>query len=112
MNSEEIIREAQSVASEFCLKLEIIDVTDNVVDMRLCIDAELFIQVYANQSKDKLNLNVIFKNRRLCGHDSEGGRTHIHPFDDPESHSFTDKKPDLRNFVTKALKYLEEREIL
>jgi hypothetical protein len=27
-----------------------------------------------------------------CGHDSEGGRTHIHPIDEPELHIFTDEK--------------------
>jgi len=112
LNINSIISEAQSVASEFGLRLKIVDITDNIVDLRLYIDIELFIQVYANQLKDKLNLNLIFKNRRLCGYDSEGGRTHIHPIDAPESHIFTDKKGDIKEFTVKALKLLEEREML
>ena len=112
MNIDSIINEAQSVASEFGLRLRVVDITDNIVDLRLYIDAELFIQVYANQLKDKLNLNLIFKNRRLCGHDSEGGRTHIHPIDEPESHIFTDEKVGMKEFTVKALKLLEGREML
>jgi hypothetical protein len=57
-------------------------------------------------------VNLIFKNRRLCGYDSEGGRTHIHPIDAPESHIFTDKKVGVKEFTVKALKLLEEREML
>lgn len=112
MNINSIVTEAQSVASEFGLRLRIIDITDNIVDLRLYIDIELFIQVYANQLKDKLNLNLIFKNRRLCGYDSEGGRKHIHPIDEPESHIFIDKKVVIKGFVVKALKLLDERELL
>jgi hypothetical protein len=112
LNIDSIISEAQSVASEFGVRLRIIDITDNIVDLRLYIDVELFIQVYANQLKDKLNLNLIFKNRRLCGYDSEGGRIHIHPIDEPEFHIFTEKKVAIKEFTTKALKLLEEREML
>jgi hypothetical protein len=107
-----IISEAQSVALEFGLRLRAVDITDNIIDLRLYIDVELFIQVYANQHKDKLNLNLIFKNRRLCGHDTEGGRTHIHPSEAPESHIFTDKKGNIKGFTIKALKLLEERGML
>jgi hypothetical protein len=55
---------------------------------------------------------LIFKNRRLCGYDSEGGRIHIHPIGEPESHIFSDKKVDVKEFTVKALKFLEEREML
>ena len=112
MSIDSIISEAQSVASDFGLRLRIIDITDNIVDLRLYIDVELFIRVYANQLKDKLNLNLILKNRRLCGYDSEGGRTHIHPIDEPESHIFIDKKVSIKEFTAKALNLLEEREML
>ena len=80
--------------------------------LRLYIEVDLFIQVYANQLKDKLNLNLIFKNRRLCGYDSEGGRTHIHPIDDPQSHIFTDEKLSINDLTLNALKLLEEWENL
>jgi hypothetical protein len=112
LNIDSIISETQSVASQFGLRLRIIDITDNIVDLRLHIDVELFIQIYANQLKDKLNLNLIFKNKRLCGYDSEGGRTHIHPIEEPQSHIFTDKEVDIKEFTIKSLKLLEERGML
>ena len=40
-----IISETQSVALQFGLRLRIIDITDNIVDLRLYIDVELFIQI-------------------------------------------------------------------
>ena len=56
-------------------------------------------------------MNIV-KNRRLCGYDSEGGRTHIHPIDEPESHIFTDKKVEVKEFTVKSLKLLEARGML
>ena len=112
MNIDSIISETQSVALPFGLRLRIMDITDNIVDLRLYLDLELFIQIYANQLKDKLNLNLIFKNKRLWGYDSEGGRTHIHPIDEPESHIFTDKEVDIKEFTVKSLKLLDESGML
>jgi hypothetical protein len=57
-------------------------------------------------------MNLVFKNRRLYGYDSEGGKTHIHPIENPEAHRFTTKKLELREFVIAALDFLEERELL
>ena len=54
-----IISETQSVALQFGQRLRIIDIADNIVDLRLYMDVELFIQIYANQLKDKLNLTNI-----------------------------------------------------
>ena len=45
---------------------------------------ELFLQIYGNTKKDKLNLDLVFKRKRLYGYDSEGGKYHYHPFDDPD----------------------------
>ena len=112
MNIDYIINEAQSIASEFGLDLEIVDITDNIVNLRLYIDVDLFVQIYANQPKNKLNLNLVFKNRRLFGHDCEGGSYHIHPFDNPKSHIFVDERADIRGFVVKALKLLEDSDLL
>ncbi len=82
MNIDLLLSEAQTVASAFGLRLRIIDITDNTIDLR------------------------------LCGYDSEGGKTHIHPIDEPESHIFTDKKVGVEEFTVKALRLLEEREML
>jgi hypothetical protein len=109
---DSVIKEAHTIARDFGLKLRIIDITDNIVNIKISLDTDLFIQVYANQLKDKLNMNLILKNRRLYGYDSEGGRTHCHPIENPESHRFTTKRIELREFVITALHFLEEQQLL
>lgn len=112
MDIDSVIKEAHIIARDFGLKLRINDTTDNVVNIKIYFDSELFIQVYANQAKDKLNMNLVFKNRRLYGCDSEGGKTHIHPIENPESHVFITERLELRDFIITALHVLEERELL
>ena len=55
---------------------------------------------------------LVLGGKRLFGADAEGGRYHIHPDDKPETHIFADQKEDIRGFVIKALKVLDERELL
>jgi hypothetical protein len=112
LSIESIINEAFSVASEFGLACEVIDVTNNTANARLYLDKNLFIQVYANQIKDKLNLHLIFKGKRLYGADAEGGNYHLHPFEEPDSHIFTQEKEDLRSFTLKSLEFLTREGIL
>lgn len=51
-----IISEANDVAEKYNLQLVEIDSTDNIISLKLLIDNDLFIQVYGNAQKDKLNL--------------------------------------------------------
>jgi hypothetical protein len=76
------------------------------------IDNELFIQIYGNAQKDKVNLALVFKNRRLYGFDSEGGEYHCHPLDAPDEHIFVDETKSIKDFVQESMKFLEEKEIL
>lgn len=108
MSIETLVTEAFSVASEFGLRYKIIDMTENTANLRLYIDNELFIHVYMNQKKSKVNLHLVFKGRRFYGADAEGGKYHVHPFDDPESHIFTEEKKGLRNFILESLDFLSK----
>lgn len=112
MDIKSVIDEALSIASEFGLRCKIVDITRNTVNIRLHIDENFFIQVYGNEMKSKLNLHLVFKGKRLYGADAEGNRYHVHPFEDPESHIFTEERENLRSFVTKSLEFLIKREIL
>lgn len=112
MDIGSIVDEALSIASEFGLRCKIVDVTGNTVNIRLHIDETFFIQLYANAVKSKLNLHLVFKGKRLYGADAEGGRYHIHPFEEPESHIFTEERENLRSFVIKSLEFLIKRGIL
>ncbi len=112
MKANRVIEEASDVASKYNLQLVEIDRTDNIISLKLLIDNELFIQIYGNTGKDKLNLALVFKKRRLYGYDSEGGKYHCHPFDDPDGHIFIDEKKSIQVFVQESMRLLEERGIL
>jgi hypothetical protein len=94
MRISTIVREVIDVAKKYNLQFIEKDRTDNIVSLKLLIDDDLFIQVYGNILKEKLNLALVFKNRRLYGYDSEGGKYHCHPLDNPDRHIFE------RNVIT------------
>ncbi len=112
MEINKIIEETDNVAEKYNLRLIEIDRTDNIISLKLLIDNELFIQIYNNTEKGKLNLALVLKNRRLYGYDSEGGKYHCHPFDNPDSHVFVDDNKSIHEFVIDSMKFLEEKELL
>lgn len=112
MRINRIIEEANEVADKYNLKLIEIDRTDNIINLQLFIDNGLFIQIYGNIEKDKLNLALVFKQRRLYGYDSEGGKYHCHPFDKPDRHIFIDNKKSIYDFVEESIRFLEENDLL
>jgi len=109
---DRLIEEATSVANIYSLELIEIDRTDHIISLKLLIDNELFIQIYRNIEKDKLNLALVLKKKRLYGYDSEGDRSHRHPFDNPDSHFFVNEKKSIKEFVQESMRFLEEKEIL
>jgi len=112
MKISKIIKDVGDVADKYNLQFVEIDRTDNVISLKLLIDNDVFIQIYVNIQKDKLNLALVFKNRRLYGYDSEGGKYHCHPFDAPDEHIFVDDRKSIEEFIQESMKVLEEREIL
>jgi len=109
---DRLIEEAASVANIYSLELIEIDRTDHIISLKLLIDNELFIQIYGNTEKDKLNLALVFKKKRLYGYDSERDRSHRHPFENPDSHFFVSEKKSIKEFVQESMRFLEEKEIL
>lgn len=59
MNIDDIIKEAESVAADLNLSMSISDITDNACSLRIIFRDELFIQVYANRFKNKVNFAII-----------------------------------------------------
>ena len=112
MKISSIIREVADVGKKYNLQLTETDRTDNIISLKLLIDNELFIQVYGNIQKEKLNMALVFKKRRLYGYDSEGGQYHCHPIDSPDEHIFIDEKKSIHDFVKESMDFLEEKEIL
>lgn len=112
MEAKKIVEEASEVAAKYNLKLIEIDRTDNIICLKLLIDNEFFIQIYGNTEKDKLNLTLVFKKSRLYGYDSESGKYHYHPFNNPDNHIFINEKKSIQEFVEESMRFLEEKEIL
>lgn len=112
MGINDIVREVHDVAELFGLEFVEVDKTDNTVSLKIVIDAEIAIHVYGNSQKGKLNLALVFKQRRLYGCDSEGGKYHCHPAENPESHKIVSDRKSIRAFVAESLKLLEKQELL
>ncbi|MBI5184130.1 MAG: hypothetical protein HZA01_00140 [Nitrospinae bacterium] len=109
---EEILEEAERVAIEYGLRLIEIERLENIISLKLVIDKELFIQIYGNSEKEKINLALVFSNKRLYGFDSEGGKYHCHSFDDPDSHVFLNERKSVKEFARESLMLLEKRGFL
>lgn len=93
----EVIAEAKSIARNEALFLLEVDQTDYAVSLRLLIDREIYIQIYANETSDKLNLALVMRGNRIYGFDREGGLYHLHPFMDSHQHLLADSPKVLSN---------------
>ena len=112
MKISRIIEEVTEIAKKYNLTFIEIDRTDNIVSLKLLIDHELYIQIYGNVEKEKINLALVFKKSRLYGYDSEGDKYHYHPFDNPEGHIFVNDRKSIGNFVQESMRFLEEKKML
>lgn len=111
---DELILEVQELISRFSAfkNWYIVDRTQNIVKIVIIIEYDLFIQIYFNESKDKLNLAFIQNNQRIYGIDSEGNFLHIHPFDDPDQHIPLTKMISLEDFFHQVQEYCEKKNLL
>jgi hypothetical protein len=80
---EDLIQTINDVSERYGLKLLYIDFTDITLISRIGFSLEIFIQIYANSKKDKLNMSLIVTDERMYGIDKEGGFYHEHPFENP-----------------------------
>ena len=61
MRISTIVREVTDVAKKYNLQFIEADRTDNIVSLKLLIDNDLFIQVYGNTLKEKINLPLCLR---------------------------------------------------
>ena len=106
------IHEIETIADKYGLKISSIDVTDVTVMTRLEVLPSIFIQVYRNSKKNKLNMALILGRNRIYGFDSEGGIAHEHPKEDSESHVLNRKEPEIEEFVLNCLNILKDKDLL
>lgn len=112
MKINEVLSETEKVADEYGLAVEIIDRTEQTMHIKLEIDKQLFVYIYANEIKQKVNIAFILEGRRLYGYDSEGGIYHCHPFDNPDNHMPVKDRKEIREFIIEAINWAEENELL
>jgi hypothetical protein len=117
LDLDDLMLEVQTIlgAYGFIRAVADLDRTDNALRFRLIIDETMFIQVYANSSKRKLNFALVGSGQRIFGRDSEGGRWHTHPFAAPESHEFdgdAGKPVTLSEFVMEVEELLIKESLL
>jgi hypothetical protein len=104
---EDLIQTINDVSERYGLKLLYLDFTDITLISRIGFSLEIFIQIYANSKKDKLNMSLIVTDERMYGIDKEGGFYHEHPFENPLLH-IDAKSMDIEDFVIKSLEILKK----
>lgn len=104
---EDLIQTINDVSYRYGLKLLYIDFTDITLISRIGFSSEIFIQIYVNSKKDKLNMSLIVTDERMYGIDKEGGFYHEHPFEDPLLH-IEAKSMNIEDFVIKSLRILKK----
>ncbi|MEM5790399.1 MAG: hypothetical protein AAGU11_24015 [Syntrophobacteraceae bacterium] len=114
---DDLMQEVQTIAKSYAFIRGIADLdrTDNALMLRLIIDETMFIQVYANSKKRKLNFALIGSGQRIFGRDSEGGKWHKHPFESPQNHESegdAGKTVALTEFVMEVEELLLEKSLL
>lgn len=81
---KEYIDLISNLAEKYNLKILHLDFSDFSLIARIGLSSEIFIQIYINTRKQKINLALVISDNRVYGIDKEGGFYHEHPFENPE----------------------------
>ncbi len=67
-------------------RLDILDLSVNLLKARLYISPNLFVQVYRNDHYNTTNFVLIYNRQRIYARDQLGGKWHRHPAETPDKH--------------------------
>jgi hypothetical protein len=93
----------------FIQRVVTVDKADYAIKLRLYIDGECFIQVYANVQKGLISFALVLNRARIYGRDCDGGVWHRHPHHAPGTHDFS---PEGRQVVSLPQFLAEAQQIL
>ena len=79
MKIRKIIHTLNEITNRYGLKTLYLDYTDVTLISRIGISLDMFIQLYVNIKKDKINMALIVAEERIYGIDKEGEFYHEHP---------------------------------
>ena len=102
INLDAVLAETRTIALAKSLHLIEVDRTDYAIKLRLSIDRDIFIQIYANENSDKFNLTLIMQGNRIYGFDREGGLYHLHPFLDTRQHIPANSSKNITDFAKES----------
>ena len=108
----DIAHHIMEIAERYGLRILFIDATDVTLMARMEILPTVYLQIYRNIKKDKLNMTLVLGNDRAYGVDSEGLVYHEHPAEDPTRHVPMGDKLEIEEFVVRCLNILKDRNIL
>ena len=106
-----IVHTLEDVANRYGLKILSLDFTDITLISRIGFSFEIFIQIYANVRKDKVNMALIIADERIYGIDKEGGIYHDHPFENPSLHIPTELI-EIEDFIMRSLEFLKRLKLI
>jgi len=117
MSGNDFEQEARRVAAlwAFIRQIVTVDKSDYAVKLRLHVDKECFVQVYANTHKELFSYTLVLNRARIYGRDCDGGIWHRHPLHAPDTHDFSIQGREavsLAHFLAEAQQILQDRLIL
>ncbi|MEA3459975.1 MAG: hypothetical protein U9R11_04800 [Chloroflexota bacterium] len=87
-----------TIAAHFpAASVEILERRTTILQARVSIDEETFIEVYFNSLTGKKSYSLIFRGQRVMGYDNYKF-WHYHPFDKPEEH-IPCEEPDVEDVI-------------
>ena len=117
MIAEDFERFVRNTVSDwaFITHVNTVDRTDYALKMRLIVDAECFVQIYANLNKDIFSFTLILNRMRIYGRDSIDGRWHRHPEHAPGTHDVSaegSRPVTIGQFLAEAQDILQRNGVL
>ena len=117
MTADDVERDIQRIATEwaFIQDVKTVDKAENMIKMRLHVDTDCFIQVYANTQKQIFSYVLVLNRSRIFGRDCEGGLWHRHPHQAPDQHDFSpegQRAVSFSEFLSEAQQVLQEEDLL
>lgn len=103
--------EIKDLSSKFGLEILYLDFTDVTLIARIGHSLDVFIQLYLNTKKDKLNMALVVKGERIYGIDGEKNDYHKHPVEDSGTH-LPIKKTTIEDFFFDSLEILKNLGLL
>lgn len=111
MDIKKSLSEIKELSSRFGLSILYLDFTDVTLIARIGNSFDVFIQIYLNTKKNKLNMALVVKGERIYGIDGEKDDYHKHPVENPDIH-LPVEKTSVEEFLFDSLEILKNSGLL